>query len=257
MYEDDEDRHAFVAVLGAVVRRYNWLCHAYCLMDNHYHLVIETPDGNLPRGMRQLNGVSTQRFNRHHGRVGHVLQGRYKAIVVDRDNYLLEVCRYVVLNPVRAGLAQTPSDYPWSSYRATAGLEHPPTWLTTAWVLAQFGRQRHQAHTRYQTFVQEGIDRPGPWEQVRGQMLLGDAAFVTRLQPALQQSRAIRDVPRVQRFADRPQLTELFAEVDNHPKAVRNQRIRQAHEAHGYTLAAIAQMVGLHYTTVSKIVNAQ
>ncbi len=257
MYEDDEDRHAFLAVLDAVVRRYNWLCHAYCLMDNHYHLVIETPDGNLPRGMRQLNGVYTQRFNRHHGRVGHVLQGRYKAIVIDRDSYLLEVCRYVVLNPVRAGLAHTPADSPWSSYRATAGMEPPPTWLTTAWVLAQFGRQRHQAQTRYQAFVQEGIDRPGPWEQVRGQMLLGDEAFVTRLQPALQQSRAIRDVPRVQRFADRPQLTELFAEVENHPKAVRNQLIRQAYEAHGYTLAAIAQMVGLHYTTVSKIVNAR
>jgi REP element-mobilizing transposase RayT len=99
-------------VLGAVVRRFNWLCHASCLMDNHYHLVIETPERNLPPGMRQLNGVYTQRFNRRHGRVGHVLQGRYKAILVERESYLLELCRYVVLNPVRAGLVQAPSDYP-------------------------------------------------------------------------------------------------------------------------------------------------
>jgi REP element-mobilizing transposase RayT len=104
IFADDEDRHAFVAGLAAVVCRFNWLCHAYCLMDNHYHLVIETPDGNLPPGMRQLNGVYTQWFNRRHGRVGHVLQGRYKAILVERESYLLELCRYEVLNPVRAEL---------------------------------------------------------------------------------------------------------------------------------------------------------
>jgi REP element-mobilizing transposase RayT len=257
IYEDEGDRHAFAAVLEAVVSRCHWLCHAYCLMDNHYHLVIETPDGNLPRGMRQLNGIYTQRFNRRHGRVGHVFQGRYKTILVDRDSYLLELCRYVVLNPVRAGLVQAPGDYPWSSYRATAGIECAPTFLTTVWVLAQFGRQRHRAQARYQTFVHEGIDRPGPWEQVRGQILLGDETFVTRLQPALRPFQAAQEVPRVQRFADRPRLEDLFANVASHPKTARNQRIRQAHEAYGYTLAAIAQAVGLHYTTVSKIVNAR
>jgi REP element-mobilizing transposase RayT len=257
IYADDEDRHIFVAVLEDVVCRFHWLCHAYCLMDNHYHLMVETPDGNLPQGMRQLNGVYTQRVNRRHGRVGHVFQGRYKAILVERDSYLLELCRYVVLNPVRAGLVQAPWDSPWSSYRATAGLVCPSPWLTTEWVLAQFGRQRHQAQARYQTFVSEGIGRPGPWEQVRGQMLLGDETFVTRLQPALKPFQAVQEVPRVQRFAHRPRLEDLFADVESHPKAVRNQLIRQAHAAYGYTLAAIAQAVGLHYTTVSKIVNAR
>jgi putative transposase len=106
IYVDDTDRDCFLAVVGQVLDRFAWRCHAYCLMGNHYHLLIETPEANLARGMRQLNGVYTQRFNRQHGRVGHVFQGRYKAIVVQKDKHLLELCRYVVLNPVRAGVVK-------------------------------------------------------------------------------------------------------------------------------------------------------
>ncbi|HWQ95123.1 MAG TPA: transposase, partial [Gammaproteobacteria bacterium] len=101
IFEDDQDRELFLATLGQVISRFNWICHAWCLMDNHYHLLIQTPDGNLSKGMRQLNGVYTQASNRRHRRVGHLFQGRFKAILVDRDAYLLELSRYVVLNPVR------------------------------------------------------------------------------------------------------------------------------------------------------------
>lgn len=125
----------FLGGLGEVIARFGWLCHAYCLMDNHYHLLIETPEANLSLGMRQLNGVYAQRFNRRHGRVGHVLQGRFKAIVVDRDSYLLELCRYVVLNPIRAGRVEHIERYAWSSYPATMGLAQCPAWLKTDWVL--------------------------------------------------------------------------------------------------------------------------
>ena len=97
----DADREAWLEVLGQVCRRFNWVCHAWCQMSNHYHLLLETPEANLATGMRQLNGVYTQRFNRAHGRVGHVFQDRYKAILVERDSYLLELARYVVLNPLR------------------------------------------------------------------------------------------------------------------------------------------------------------
>jgi REP element-mobilizing transposase RayT len=106
IFKDDKDRLTLLKVLKDVNDRYHWFCHAYCLMDNHYHLVIETPDGNLSRGMRHLNGVYTMRFNRDHQRVGHVFQGRYKAILIQKESHLLEVCRYVVLNPVRAGMVQ-------------------------------------------------------------------------------------------------------------------------------------------------------
>ena len=105
IFRDDVDRRSFLEVLHKVNQRHHWICHAYCLMTNHYHLVIETPEGNLSRGMRQLNGVYTMYFNRRHRTVGHVFQGRFKAILVERESYLLEVCRYVVLNPVRAGSA--------------------------------------------------------------------------------------------------------------------------------------------------------
>ena len=124
IFRDDIDRIDFLEVLYSVVKRFNFIVHAYCMMRNHYHLLIETPDGNLSQGMRQLNGVYTQRFNRRHNRVGHVLQGRYKAILVEKNSYLLELARYVVLNPVRAaGIVKSPGDWKWSSYRATAGYE--------------------------------------------------------------------------------------------------------------------------------------
>ena len=118
IYEDDEDRKAFLNILAEVVARYNWICHAFCLMTNHYHLLIETVDGNLSQGMRQLNGVYTQASNRRHRRVGHLFQGRFKGILVDKEAYLLELSRYVVLNPVRAGMVESPEQWPWSSYRA-------------------------------------------------------------------------------------------------------------------------------------------
>lgn len=116
IYRSDEDRVAWLETLGQVCERFNWVCHAYCQMSNHYHLVIETPEANLSKGMRHLNGVYTQRFNRSHQRVGHVFQGRFKAILVEKDSYLLELARYVVLNPLRARMVRRLENWPWSSY---------------------------------------------------------------------------------------------------------------------------------------------
>ena len=139
IFRDTADRHGFLRTLAHVVDRYSWRCHAYCLMTNHYHLLIETPQPTLARGMRQLNGVYTQAFNRRHGRSGHLFQGRYHAVVVEKEAHLLELCRYVVLNPVRVKSCRTAGAWRWSSYRATAGLTAAPGFLTVAWVLAQFG----------------------------------------------------------------------------------------------------------------------
>lgn len=134
IFLEEKDRKLFLEVLSSGVSRFNWLCHAYCLMENHYHLTIETLEGNLSRGMRQLNGVYTQIFNRRCKKVGHLFQGRYKAILVEKETYLLALCRYVVLNPVRAGWVSRPAEWKWSSYRATAGEVKRPHFLLESYL---------------------------------------------------------------------------------------------------------------------------
>ncbi|MGH1430765.1 MAG: transposase [Neptuniibacter sp.] len=138
IYLNDEARRYFLTLMQQVCERFRWFCHGYCLMDNHYHLLIETAEANLSKGMRHLNGVYTQWFNRTFGRVGHLFQGRYKAILVDSDSYLLELCRYIVLNPVRSRMCHDASEWPWSSYRSTAGLCQPYEFLTVEPVLVSF-----------------------------------------------------------------------------------------------------------------------
>lgn len=240
---DDTDRQTWRATVAQVIARFGWLCHAYCLMDNHYHLLVETPQANLSRGMRQLNGVYTQAVNRRHRRVGHLFQGRFTAILVEKEAHLLELCRYVVLNPVRAKAVPHPRRWVWSSYRATAGETAAPTWLTTEWVWEQFGPRMQTAQAKYRAFVAEGIGGPRPWEQVTGQIYLGGEEFVAQHQP----DRLIREVPRRQTQALRPSLPTLFAGQRN-----RDRVMRQAYRRYGYRLAEIATHLRVHYATVSR-----
>jgi REP element-mobilizing transposase RayT len=131
IFVNDHDRHGFLDVMAQALLRFDAEMLAYCLMDNHYHFVLHTRRANLSLLMRHINGVYTQAFNRQHNKVGHLFQDRFKAILVDRDAYLLEVCRYVELNPARANLVKKPEAWAWSSYRAHVGLETSPVWLDT------------------------------------------------------------------------------------------------------------------------------
>ena len=255
IYEDDADRTEFFSVLERVLQRFHWLMHTYCLMDNHYHLLIETPEANLSTGMRQLNGVFTQRYNRRHKRVGHLLHGRFKAILVDRDNYLLELCRYVVLNPVRAKMVKRAQDYRWSSYRATAGLERAPDWLTCDWVLSQFGKQRPAAQRRYRTFVAAGVNALSPWAGLKAQTILGTDEFIAKLRRP--PPRQLKEVRREQRYLDRPALEKLFGYNTLLNREKRNRRIVEGNMRYGYTQAQIASYLGLHYSMVSKVIKAE
>jgi putative transposase len=250
IFLDDADRSAFLEILGAVVDRFGWLCHAYCLMTNHYHLLMETPGANLSRGMRHLNGVYTQQFNRTHEQVGHVMQGRFKSILVDKDAYLLELARYVVLNPVRADMVRSARDWKWSSYRATAGQEPPLPFLAVEWLLSQFSTEPADAVVQYRRFVQQGrgIEL---WDQLRGGVLLGAERFVQEMTPRLHEIEHQREIPRSQRLTARPSLDDLFSSITS--KAHRNQKIHEATRQHEYTLAQLQEHLGLHYSTISRI----
>lgn len=249
IYRDDEDRAASLAVLEEVVRRFNWVIHAYCLMGNHYHLLVETPDGNLAQGMRHYNGVYTQRFNRRHGRVGHVFQGRYKAILVQKDTYLLELARYIVLNPVRAAMVRSARAWSWSSYRSTAGFEKPPSWLETDWILSAFSTRKDQAVERYRAFVADGRNQPSPWQQLRNQIYLGDEQFVSKLQGGLAKDKDLSEIPMAQRRRPAPPLEHFARKYRD-----RDQAIVMAYQSGGYSLKAIGEYFELHYSRVSRIV---
>ena len=254
IFDDDGDRKAFLEILGKAVNRFNWLCHAYCLMNNHYHLVIETPEANLSKGMRQLNGIYTQVYNRRHRTVGHVFQGRYKAILVQKESHLLEVCRYVVLNPVRAKATQRVEQWNWSSYRATAGLGKSPSWLTVDWLLSQFGKRKYPAARHYRRFVREGISKPSIWEDIQAQVLLGNEEFVEKLKGYVKGYEEIAEIPRSQRYLSRPKLKALFD--GKLTKIKRDARIVQAVHRYGYSQREVAEFLNLHYATISRLANS-
>jgi len=250
---DNADRRMFLALLADVIEQRRWLCHAYCLMPNHYHLLVETPDADLSRGMRQLNGVYTQRYNRRHRRVGHLFQGRFKAVLVQRDTHLVQVARYIVLNPVAAGLVARPEDFLWSSYRAAAGFTRSPLWLTCRWLFSQFAADAANGRARYRAFVHKGISAPKFGAPARGP-ILGDPRFIDAHRPYLDPKRAVREFARRERYADRPRLDALLREGIGNAKPARNRAVRRAHRDHGYSAAEIARRLGLHPSTVSRIV---
>jgi len=249
IFEDDQDRQTFLATLEQAITRFNWTCYAWCLMGNHYHLLIQTPDGNLSKGMRQLNGVYTQASNRRHLRVGHLFQGRFKAILVDSDAYLLELARYVVLNPVRAGMVKKPADWAWSSYRASVGLEQAPAWLAEDGLLAMFAKRRSLAQQRYAQFVVEGIKSDSPWANLKGQVFLGDEQFVTRMQAHIQAGKDDVQIPLAQRRPKPPPLAEIESRSPD-----RDAAIIAAYATGGYSYPQIADYFGMHFTSVGRIV---
>lgn len=218
-------------------------------MSNHYHLLIETPDANLSKGMHQLNGVYTQYFNRTHSHVGHVFQGRYKAILVQKDNYLLELARYIVLNPVRARMVRAAEDWPWSSYRATSGIVESPDWLSTDWLLLVFAKTRSTAIKRYREFVAEGKNQPSPWEQLRNQIFLGTDEYVDEIQSKLKLKQTLSEIPKVQRSKVAKPLDYYMNKYKD-----RNRAIVNAYQSGGYSMKEVGEYFGVHYSSVSKII---
>lgn len=251
IYYDDDDRRRFLTILETAAERHRTECHAYCLMSNHYHAVIRTLEPNLSSAMQYLNSVYAQWWNRRHGRVGHVLQGPFKAQLIQREAYFLEACRYVVLNPVRAGLVTKAEDWAWSSYTATAGLAPRPKLLTTGLILGTASTTECRA---YRAFIAAGVSESEVARAMRSDVpIIGSEAFVTAHRDVIEQAHPT-EVVRRDRTIGRPTLEVLFAEVRD--KLTRDLRIREARDRYCYRVSEIAKHVSLHYASVSRIATA-
>lgn len=249
IYLDDEDREAWLEVLATTCERFNWVVHAYCQMSNHYHLLVETVDGNLSRGMRQLNGIYTTRFNRRHKMEGHLFQGRYKSILVQKGDHLLELSRYVVLNPLRAGMVERLEQWYWSSYLAVIGRKAAPEWLDCDWLLNQFGHTRSEAVDGYRAFIAQGRGLGSPLEQVKNQLFLGDEQFIAENSSKIDRGESLRELSKAHKRTIAKSLEEYQLEADH-----RNQAMARAYLSGGYTMKEIGEHFGVHYMTVSRAV---
>ena len=239
IFEDDRDRGQFVAICRRVKRLCDWSCLSYCLMVNHYHLVLQTPRPNLARGMARLNSSYAQAFNRRHDRVGHVFQGRYGCRLVQADQHLLTTLRYVALNPVESGLCARPVSWRWSGHAEILGLA-PPRLVDVDKALALIAYGRGNPTLAYSgMFEDEAPVLPPP---ARGGVVVGDARFAEAGVAAAIHS---TEMPRPQRFAARPALRDLFSDD-------RDTGLLAAYFEHDYSQREIAEFLGCHYSTVSR-----
>lgn len=192
IYRSEKDYVGFLDILEMLPTKFDVIVHGYALMRNHYHLLLETPRANLGKAMHYLNATYTGFFNRRHNRAGHLFQGRYKGLLIEKDRYLLSVSRYIHLNPVRAGMAEKPEQYKWSSHPAYIGRRQRPEWLTCDWILRQYSKGEAEARRRYRAFVEEGM-RAGenPFEDLREGLLLGSDEFIEHMRNKIKGHREI------------------------------------------------------------------
>jgi len=249
---DDDDRRRFLGRLADTVTLHRWRLHAWVLMTNHYHLLLETPEPNLSRGMQRLNAPYSQAFNTRHGRVGHVFQGRYRAVMVESPAWLAAVCRDVLRQPVERGFAVEAAAWRWSSLRALAGRLPPgrpaPDWLAVDALLALHGGDP----ARYGDDV-AAADRAAVWDHLRHQVFLGSEAFVAAMRERARTEAAGRgnlaEIPKAQWQAPPPPLETFAAEA-----ASRDEAMARAYLSGAYSQASIARHFAVHYSTVSRAV---
>jgi len=250
IFNTDADRRCFMNTLSESALTYHVRVYAACLMRTHYHIVLDTPRGNLSEMMRQLNGDYAQDRNRQHERTGHTFEARFHSIVVQRERYLRRVARYVVLNPVKGKLCADAASWPWTTYRATAGLESCPPWLHIDWIDWAFkADSRNEAQERYRNYVNS--DAAGPLQIDSRAFILGTKRFHRVVLAAVREAEEDRVLPRRCHAWVRAPLESLFAHVEANCRS-RDEAIFTAHQTHGHRLAEIAAFLGIHESTASK-----
>jgi len=257
IYRDDDDRKLFLELLESTIKRMNWICHAYCLMGNHYHLLIEIPEGILSRGMAWLNGVYTQKFNRKYGLTGHLFQGRFKSKPIEDNMQFLTAARYVVRNPVEANIVESAEKWPWSSYRATVGLIKPPEYLFVDDVLSCLSKDRSKARFYFQEFVKMDLkDNSDEIINLFQEIYSGERepVFAKRVQTILDMEDSINPVPRNLRTISRPGLDDLFVGFRYGDLETRNRIIQDAFKLYAYTQSDIAAFLDLSRSAISKVI---
>ena len=248
IFSDAADRLKWLSVLGLICTRYNFSVYGFCQMTNHYHMIVETAEGNLSQGMRQLNGLYSQYFNRRHEMVGHLFQGRYKAILVQREAYLLELARYVVLNPLRAGIVMSLDDWPWSSHACTMGIVPSPAWLDTQSILQHFSNEPDAAIAAYHRFVVAGIGRDNPLHKTQHQLLLGDEQFLTQTRKPTPPNNFVA-IAKTHRRAVSLSLDQYKA---SYPQ--RDEAVARAYHSTAYTMEQIGAHFGISPKTVGRAI---
>jgi REP element-mobilizing transposase RayT len=243
IFRSDRDRKLFLGLLGQAALRFGWSVTAWVLMTNHFHLLVQTPEANLSRGMQWLSSTYAMAFNERHGRSGHLFQGRFHSFLVHRESYLAEVLRYIVLNPVRAKMVEHPADYRWSSYRATAGLSDAPKWLDVRSALAVFACDPATAEMEYREFVCAGIaSEQRLWTRVVNGIYLGSGEWAKEMRRRVESRIRSTDHPKAQRAVGRPAMHTIIDAVAHAANAT-STAIRTTR---GGPLRRLAAWIGWH-----------
>jgi REP element-mobilizing transposase RayT len=251
IFNDSLDYQDFLLVFFDTIKRYNWTCYAYCLMPNHYHLLIKTNEANLSLGMRQLNGVYTQNYNIRYKRIGHLFQGRFKSILVEEERYKYELIRYIALNPLRANTSQKIEDYKWNSVLEVLGLVDKTGCINTKEILSDFDEDEEKARNILLEFL--GAKYEKDIEKPKGGIILGSNEFIKNIKNYFKEKNKEIEIPKRERLAFRPSLKELFkGSIIN--KQERNNLIYKANLEFGYSLAEISKELGLHYSSIGKVI---
>ena len=251
IFLDDADRKKFLEILEDYHDRYGILIHSYVLMDNHYHLILETPKGNLLKVMHGLNGGYTGYFNRKYGRTGHLFQGRYKGIIIDKDSYLIPLSRYVHLNPVRAKVVEKPEQYRWSSYPGYVGKGKEHEWVEYSWILSEFGRYRLGAKRKYREYTEEALNRKveSPFKSLHSQVILGGEEFIKRIKRMLTGKALSHEIIERRRLIEYPLLDEVVRLVARAFKI--NEEVIQGKGSRANTARKVALYFAQRYTGLS------